>query len=155
MLENIDFTKHKSFVELGPGTGVFTRIMLERMQPDAKLLVFELHPPFYNSLLDEFKHDERIIIINDSAAKLNQYLESNNMKQVDFVISSLPMANFNKKLVHNIIDHIYDALKPGGQYIQFQYSLKSKKSIQRKFKKIQIKFTSRNLPPAFVYCAKK
>jgi phospholipid N-methyltransferase len=155
MLENIDFKKHKSFVELGPGTGVFTRVMLNRMQPDAKLLVFELHPPFYEGLVEEFNDDDRVIIINDSAAKLNQYLKSNHMDQVDFVISSLPLANFNKKLVHNLIDNIYDALKTGGQYVQFQYSLKSKKSIQRKFKKIQIKFTSRNLPPAFVYCAKK
>lgn len=155
MLEEINFEKHKTFVEFGPGTGVFTRKITKKMKADAKLLVFELHQPFYEGLIKEFADDTRVIIINDSAAKLNHYLNVHKLDKVDFVISSLPLANFNKKLVHNIIDNIYESLKLGGKYVQFQYSLKSKKSIQRRFKNIDVKFTSRNLPPAFVYTAKK
>ena len=46
MLRNIDFKKAKVIIELGPGTGIFTKKILEFMQPDAKLLVFELNDTF-------------------------------------------------------------------------------------------------------------
>ena len=155
MLEDIDYSRDKNFVEFGPGTGVFTRTIVKKMAPDAKLLIFELHEPFFDGLKKEFENDQRVILIHDSAAKLNHYLEEYKIDEVDFIISSLPLANLNKKIVQNIIDNTYEALKKGGQYVQFQYTLKSKKSIQRRFKNIDIKFTSRNLPPAFVYNAKK
>ena len=50
MLCNIDFSKEKIIVELGPGTGVFTDMIINRMAPDAKLLVFELNDNFFESL---------------------------------------------------------------------------------------------------------
>ncbi len=155
MLEEIDFERHKVFVEFGPGTGVFTKKIIKRMSDDAKLLIFELHTPFYESLQKEYSDDPRIVVIHDSAAKLHNYLEENGLNEVDFVISSLPLANFNQKVIHSILDAVYEALRTGGYYVQFQYSLKTKKSIQRKFKQLTVKFTSRNLPPAFVYTAKK
>ena len=46
MLENINFDEAKVIVELGPGTGVFTHVLLEKMRPDATLLVFELNTEF-------------------------------------------------------------------------------------------------------------
>ena len=39
MLEKIDFSTAKVIVELGPGTGVFTRRMLQKLSPDGILLV--------------------------------------------------------------------------------------------------------------------
>ena len=35
MLENIDFIRSKSLIELGPGCGVFTDMIIDRMAPDA------------------------------------------------------------------------------------------------------------------------
>ena len=40
MLENIDFDSAKVFIEIGPGTGVFTKKMLSRMNPESVFLVF-------------------------------------------------------------------------------------------------------------------
>ena len=48
MLENIDFIRSKSLIELGPGCGVFTDMIIDRMAPDASLLVFELNDEFYD-----------------------------------------------------------------------------------------------------------
>ena len=50
MLENVDFNSAKVIVELGPGTGVFTKKIIEKMAEDAVLLVFELNDNFFNLL---------------------------------------------------------------------------------------------------------
>ena len=66
MLSNIDFSKDKLIVELGPGTGVFTDLIINKMADDARLLVFELNDNFYNSLSSRI-NDPRVKIIHDSA----------------------------------------------------------------------------------------
>lgn len=150
MLKNIDFKKAKVLVELGPGTGVFTKRILDAMNPDAKLLVFELNDNFYESLRQEI-NDDRMILIHDSAEYINRYLKEENLLNTDYVISSLPLANFPNKLKANILNASYDALKNNGKYIQFQYSLNSKKELEACFESVHISFTPLNFPPAFVY----
>lgn len=155
MLKNIDFKKAKVLIELGPGNGVFTKKILEKMAPDAKLLVFELNSEFYKLLKQDIP-DERMILIHDSAEKITEYMHRENLLHADYVISSLPLANFPKKLVDNILKQAYTILKNKGKYIQFQYSLISRKNLEAKFQAVHISFTPINFPPAFVYtCVKE
>jgi phospholipid N-methyltransferase len=150
MLKNIDFKKAKVIVELGPGTGVFTKKILEFMQPDAKLLVFELNDTFYEFLKEEII-DERMILIHDSAEFIQKYLAEAGFIHTDYVISSLPLAVFPNKLKTNIINTSYETLKNHGKYIQFQYSLNSKRILEDRFDAVHLAFTPLNFPPAFVY----
>lgn len=152
MLANVDFSKEKIIVELGPGTGVFTDLIISRMAPDAKLLVFELNDNFYNSLNDRI-NDDRVQIIHESAEHISQHIDAD--QKVDVVISSLPLMVFSQKLREDVVDESFNCLKDGGQYIQFQYSTQSKKILQSKYKDVSIKFTVKNLPPAFVYTCLK
>jgi len=152
MVENIDFKKSKLLIELGPGNGVFTDIIIERMADDAKLLVFELNDEFYESLSNRIK-DPRVKIIHDSAEFLDKYTEEG--EKMDCVVSSLPLMVFPEKLRLGVINASYDILKPKGQYMQFQYSLQSKKLLESIFKSVSVKFTIKNFPPAFVYTCQK
>lgn len=155
MLSPIDFKNAKTIVEFGPGTGVFTRKIVQNMNPNTNLYVFELHKPFFAQLKEEFKNHTNVHIIFDSADKLEQHINSSENQNVDYVISSLPLANFNKSLVKSILETSRKMLKKNGYYIQFQYSLKSKRLLNSFFNDIDVKFTSRNIPPAFVYICKK
>jgi len=155
MLKNVDFKNANVIVEYGPGTGVFTRRIIESMNPDAKLYVFELHEPFFVNLKKEFENDKRVQVINDSAVNVRKYLELDNKKYADVIISSLPLTNFDQKLTMRILKSAEIALKPEGQYIQFQYSLNARKLLIKIFSSISIQFTANNLPPAFVYTCKK
>lgn len=150
MLRNIDFKKAKVLVELGPGTGVFTKKILDAMNPDAKLLVFELNDNFYNQLKEEI-HDNRMILIHDSAEFIQKYLKEAGFLNTDYVISSLPLANFPNKIKAAVLNASYDSLKNQGKYIQFQYSLNSRKALEERFESVHIAFTPLNFPPAFVY----
>ena len=150
MLQNIDFKKAKVLVELGPGTGVFTKKILEAMNPDAKLFVFELNDNFYHALKEEIV-DDRMILIHDSAEFIQKYLNEYQHLNTDYVISSLPLANFPNKLKLNILNASYESLRNNGKYIQFQYSLNSKKALEERFESVHLSFTPLNFPPAFVY----
>ena len=46
MLRPVDWDKTKLFVEYGPGVGTFTRDLLDRMSPDAKLVTIDTNPDF-------------------------------------------------------------------------------------------------------------
>ncbi len=152
MLTNVDFKKDKLLVELGPGTGVFTDLILEKMAEDARLLVFELNETFYQSLSTRII-DPRVQIIHDSAEFIEKYLKEN--EKVDAIISSLPLMIFPTKLRNDVVKESYDCLKENGTFIQFQYSLQSKRLLASKFNDISINFTIKNFPPAFIYTCRK
>ncbi|AEA45426.1 class I SAM-dependent methyltransferase [Fluviicola taffensis] len=154
MLEKIDFSTAKVIVELGPGTGVFTRKILANLSPDGILLVFELNDSFMNMLRKEFS-DPRVILIHDSAEKIGEYLEKYGYSQADAVISSLPLANFPSDLKNRILTESHRVMHQDAVYVQFQYSLNAKKAIKQFYKQVEISFTPANFPPAFVYYCKK
>lgn len=155
MLKNIDFSKAKVLVELGPGTGVFTKEILARMAPDARLLVFELNDEFHKQLEQDFD-DDRMYLIHDSAEHILRYLHDEGHLHADYVISSLPLTVFPNKLKQAIVQNSYNALKNNGKYIQFQYSLNAKRLLESTFQSTHISFTPLNFPPAFVYtCIKE
>jgi len=154
MLESIDFEQTKVLVELGPGNGVFTHKMLDKLPKDGNLFVFELNDEFYAALKKEFK-DPRVHIIHDSAENIGAHLEKNGFTQADVVLSSLPLANFPSVLKNKILSESHRILKDNGLYIQFQYSLNAKKAIKSFFPSLDISFTPANFPPAFVYTCRK
>ena len=51
-------------IELGSGTGVITKEIINRMSKNSKLICFETNISFYNDLKEKFK--DNICLINDS-----------------------------------------------------------------------------------------
>ena len=154
MLKHIDFNTDKIIVELGPGTGVFTEKIIEKMGEDSKLLVFELNKTFIRNLRKTIK-DDRVILINDSAEKIEEYLIKHSLYKADVIISSLPLSNFPQELKETIVQNSHKALKTFGKYIQFQYSRSNKEFVKSVFDKVTIGYTVLNFPPAFVFNCEK
>ena len=50
MCRKIDFSTATNIIELGPGTGVFTKEILNMARKDAKIFVFELNEDFFELL---------------------------------------------------------------------------------------------------------
>ena len=57
------------------------------------------------------------------------YLKQNNLNEVQVIISSLPLANFQIRTAYDIVKTSYECLEKGGVYVQFQYTLQA----QRRF----------------------
>ena len=154
MVKPVDFKKAKVIVEFGAGTGVITKKILKKMNPNSLLLCFEVE----NSLCQELKKrvkDERLIVISDGAEKLDHYLREHKIDKVDYVISGLPLVVLPKEKVEAILDQVLKNLKKDGQFVQFQYSLTSRKKFKKMFSKVRVCFTLLNIPPAFVYICRK
>lgn len=151
MLATVDFKNSELLVELGAGSGIMTREILKQMNKSSKLVVFETNKDFYQEL--KKIDDERMLVYNHSALKLREYLDE---QLVDCIVSGIPLAVLPQSDKEVLLDLSYESLKKGGLYIQFQYSLESKRDLKKVFDSVEVDFTPLNIPPAFVFsCLKK
>jgi phospholipid N-methyltransferase len=154
MVRSVQWDKAQVVVELGAGTGVFTRLIDERKRANTHVFVFEQDRKLRDRLQEKFSDFH----IQANAVDLLDVLNQRGIMagEVDVIISGLPFAAFPSTLRNMILDRVYQALKPGGKFITFQYSLQMKKQLEQRFQKVTISFVPLNLPPALVYtCVKR
>ncbi len=151
----------RTVVELGPGTGPFTRIISERAHPEALVLALELNPRLAAELVRRFA---RVQIVNDSAERLPEHLTSRGCDHADCILSGLPFAGFSEDLQRRLLDAVVTALAPGGRFATFAYvhaawlppGRRFRRLLESRFSRVQRTSTVwRNLPPAFVYRCEK
>ena len=82
MLEPVKWDECDLFVEYGPGVGTFCRPVLERMKPDATLIVIDLNPDFIEYLSQSIR-DSRFYPVHGSAADVQQILTDLGPEQAD------------------------------------------------------------------------
>ena len=153
MIEPIDFQKAKVIIELGAGDGVVTEQILARMSPDCRLLTFEVNEKFCEKLVAI--NDDRMILIQDSAEKIDAYCKEHDINHVDYIISAIPFVVFSDNLTNSILDQCFNALKLGGKFVQIHYSLIRKKTYENVFGNVKLKFVPINIPPAWVMTSTK
>ncbi len=149
----IDFKEAKVIVELGAGDGVVTKHILAKMRPDAKLLAFEIMPDMAK-LLRKIK-DDRLVVIEDSAALLAEYLAKHNTEKVKYISSAIPFVMLPDEEALKIIQACHDNMETGGVFMQIHYSLMAKKLYQQVFGNVDVNFVPLNVPPAWVLVSKK
>lgn len=153
MLAPIDFESATCIVELGPGNGCITRRLLEMMREDAILICLEVNNDFVAQL--NAINDPRLKVYNACASSVPAILQEMNLSEVDHVVSSLPLAIMDKKVINAVLESARENLRPGGHFLQYQYSLKNFEDVRPVFSNAKIRFTVRNMPPAFIYeCTK-
>jgi len=157
MLDWIDWAGSRNFVEYGPGTGVFTAAILERMQPGSKLIAIELNKSFAEELQQEFSD---VRVKNGNVAHVERLCREEGIEKVDAIISSLPWAIFPRAKQHELLTATEAVIKPGGQFCTYRYIQGQVIPARREFKHhLAQHFASvelspivwLNIPPAFVY----
>ncbi len=171
MIEGIDLGACRSIVEFGPGSGVMTRAMLDRLPIGwtmaegglGRFIAVEFNPRMAKLVARE--HPRAIIVI-DSAADIERICQGQGIAPgtLDTVVSGLGWASFPPELTTQILGATARMLRPGGQFRTFAYHIGLLKKnawhlrseMRRLFGSVE---TSRgvwaNLPPAFVYrCVK-
>lgn len=150
MTRIVDFSQPVHIVELGAGTGSITRHLLSQMHTGARLTAFEINRRLFYKLSS--LQWPQLAAVNDDVCRLQQYVST---AAADYVISGMPLANLNLQTKVHILRAIRSVLKPGGFYIQFQYSLNDRSLLRRMFPLVQLGFEPINIPPAFIYYARK
>jgi phospholipid N-methyltransferase len=150
IIDKIDFSADRIIVELGPGTGVFTQSMLDKMSPNSRLVVIELNDEMFQ-LLGKKIHDDRVILVHGSATMMKDILSNHGLNHVDYIVSSLPLSVMPPEIANQIFQDSKTLLSSHGKYIQFMYSLVLKAKLQEYFHSVSKSFVLFNFPPAFVF----
>lgn len=136
-------------VELGPGTGVFTRELRKRY-PGHPIVAIEFNEMFAKTLRERMSD---VHVIQGCASKTLDHVRELGYErsQVGAVISGLPLLSLPRDLGMAIFAAIAEVLEPGRRYVQFTYSKRMWKKFQPPgFRFDQTRMVWLNVPPAVV-----
>jgi phospholipid N-methyltransferase len=138
-------------MELGGGTGVFTRAILETGLPPEQLEVVEINPAFARGLRRHFPH----VSVLETPAQIVSAAAAGAQGEYQTVISGLPLLAMDRQMHADILSESFRMLRPGGGFIQFTYSMRP--PVNRDILDaldldvVRIGQTVRNFPPATVF----
>jgi len=138
-------------IELGPGTGVFTRALLERGVAEHDITLVEFGSDFV-SLLERRFPQARVLQLD--AAKLSPRHFS-EQAAAGVIISGLPLLSMSPRKVMAILTGAFDCLRDGGSFYQFTYGARC--PVRRPLldrlglKAVRVGRALADVPPATVY----
>lgn len=145
-LAGVDWDRCRLFVEYGPGTGAFTRRVLERAHPDARVIAIDLNPDFTDYLRRSIP-DRRLSVVRGSAEDVERIVAADGKKAADYVLSGLPFSTLPDGVGDRIVAATHRSLHPGGQFLVYQYSLFAKRLLDRVFDQVECDREWRCIPP--------
>lgn len=122
MASVIDVASGLPVLEVGPGTGVITRAILDRGVAPEKLYTLEYSADFVRHLRQRFP---TVNVVQGDAFALDAALGPGAPALFDCVVSSLPLLNFRVPRRVAYIEGLLDRIPPGRPVIQFSYGPKS------------------------------
>jgi len=146
----IDFATARCIVEYGPGTGVFTDILIGRRRADTVVLLVEVNRRFCQLLQARYSGQPNVHVVHGSADKTADYLAEIAAPPADYVVCGLPFSSLPRRQGWRILEHTHQLLLPRGRLILFQYSLQNRKLFERFFQQQHHTHVLLNLPPAHV-----
>lgn len=157
----VDLSTKKSIVELGSGTGVFTKQIVNNISPDSLFFAMEINRDF----VEEARREVPNAITYEASAKdISIYLSKHGKKSCDIILSGLPWATLHQKQQKELMDIIYDTLEEGGEFLTIaniqgllmSSGKKFRKLLDDKFRKVyRTKIVWMNFMPSFVYVCVK
>ena len=149
----MDLAHAKVIVEYGAARGVMTRKILEKMRPDAKLLAIEFNADLFKELQD--LHDPRMTAIHGDVREIEKILAKHGEHGADVIVSGVPFAFFSGRGRHELLLKTSELLNPGGRFVAYQVTTHLIPMLKDYFSKVDIQFEVRNMPPHFVFTARK
>ncbi len=112
-----------TILEVGPGTGPFTQVLVKKMGDEDHLHLCEVNPAFVECLTNRIatdtvwqRHRDRIHIHPISAQALEEE------QRYDYIVSGLPFNNFEPAIVRDILSVYTRLIKPEGVLSFFEYA---------------------------------
>ncbi len=142
-------------LELGPGTGAFTRALLANGVAVENLTLLEYDPKLAKLLSVRFPG---VRVITSCATKLDS-LGLYDSHGVGAIVSGLPLLSMPHDTIRDILEGSFSQLREGGAIYQFTYRplcpVPRKVMRELDLKGVCTSFSMRNLPPAWVFAIRK
>ena len=112
----------RRILEVGPGTGAFTRAIARSMEPCDRLDLVELNASFVEILNERFSSEGAFQRVAERAQIHSCPIETYKADEpYDFIVSGLPLNNFSVAMVEAIYATLFRLLRPGGTLSYFEY----------------------------------
>ena len=152
MAKHVDPKGELPVIELGPGTGVVTKALIEHGVAPERIIAIEYSPQFCQLLSERFP---QITVIRGDAYDLDGSLDG-RAPEIDNVISSLPLVarplDDRKRLVQAGLERTVG----DGPFIQFSYTFKGPiYPVPSNFRADVSSWIWMNMPPARVWLYRK
>jgi phospholipid N-methyltransferase len=138
-------------IELGPGTGVFTRSIIARGIPEHRLALIEYGADFVDKLQRDFPHAS----VHRMDATRLQHVELFDGERAGAVVSGIPLLLMPAQSLISLLEGAFERLRPDGAFYQFTYGRDAPipRTILDRLglKATRIGGALANLPPAAVY----
>lgn len=119
MVVTLGWQPNEYVIELGPGTGVFTRELLAQGVPANRIVLIEFNKDFVKFLRHEFP---QVQVIEGDASALPVILEQLGIGKVKRIVSGIPMRSLSRAMGAAITSAIAFSLEAGGVAVQFTYA---------------------------------
>ena len=160
-IKKLNIQKASLIIELGCGTGIFTKEILKQKNPASRFFALEINK---NLAKETKKRFPSAIIYNDCAENLTKYIGEIETQKADCIISTLPWAIFPADQQIKILNEIYNSLKEKGEFITISYILSNRFKGGKRFNNLlksrfsyvkKTKHVLENIPPVFFYYCRK
>lgn len=149
-LDMAPIAEARCVVELGAGTGPYTREILARLGAYGRLLAFELDPALADALAQDLP-DPRLEVIADSAASLEARLDG---RRPEVIVSALPFTSLPAAVGSEVLEVARKVLADDGVMLVLQYSPFIQRKLERTFGSVQRSFSPLNVPPAVLFACR-
>jgi phosphatidylethanolamine/phosphatidyl-N-methylethanolamine N-methyltransferase len=140
-------------LELGPGTGVITKAILQKGVQPENLVSIEFSTDFFLHLVKTYP---AVDFINGDAFDLDKTLGTRRDQQFDSVVSAVPLLNFPMHMRVSLIDDLLSRIPVGRPVIQISYGpLSPVVAMPDRYQISHYDFVVRNIPPAQLWVYRK
>jgi phosphatidylethanolamine/phosphatidyl-N-methylethanolamine N-methyltransferase len=108
-------------LEVGAGTGAVTQHILKELRPGDNLDIYELNPRFFLVLQENLQITEYINRGIECSMHNDDVRSLPGDAFFDFIISGLPLNNFEPQIVEEFLETFLNHLSPGGVLAYFEY----------------------------------
>jgi phosphatidylethanolamine/phosphatidyl-N-methylethanolamine N-methyltransferase len=150
---NVEIGPDDAVIEVGAGTGSITKALVSAGIPRDRLFVIEIDADLCTYLRKQFP---QVQIIHGDAGRLLDIVPSRWHGRVSTVISGIPMITLPFDAQQRLIRSWFSITKPGGQMLQYTYSLISpipEARLGLNVRRCGMAFL--NVPPASVFSYRK
>jgi phospholipid N-methyltransferase len=144
----LNLRERRVVVELGPGTGCFSRELLEQLSPNSKLLLIETNPEFAD-VLGRIR-EPRLRVVCGSAVYLKDFLHRSGQSRADVVLSGIPFSYYSEDATMRLLGDIREVLTGGGVFLAYQSSAHLEKYLKRVFPRVRVERQVFHIPPLVV-----
>ncbi len=152
LLDPIRWERARVIVEYGPGVGGITAEILHRMRPDAELIAIETNSEFVRFLRSTLP-DERLRVVEGSAADVQSILRSFGHERASHVISGIPFSTLPRREREHILEQTRAVLETDGKLAVYQFSSRVLPDLERIFGYVERGFAPLNVLPAHLFFA--